>query len=163
MKNNNTTLPFRFFPRVAKAYVLELTKFTFGRVAHAQKTEIMQIYSWKGSACEWKTRKKKFLWSFHEAVSRMDWNQGAICENVSCMTESVAESIDRAPAKPFPAKRRCFQTFKKVHHKKWSFATVDEKGDNCMNSAVHSSVVKWLNWWTVKLDRQTAFSAARNW
>ena len=72
----------------------------------------------------------------------MDWNQGAICENVSCMTESVAESIDRAPAKPFPVKRRRFQTFKKVHHEKWSLATIDEKGDTRVNSEVHSSVVK---------------------
>ena len=32
--------------------------------------------------------------------------------------------------------------FKKVHHEKWSIATVDEKGDTCMNSEVRSSVVK---------------------
>ena len=50
------------------------------------------------------------------------------------MTESMAESIDRAPAKPSPAKRRCFQTFKKVHHEKWSFASIDEKGDPGVNS-----------------------------
>ena len=58
------------------------------------------------------------------------------------MTESMAESIDRAPAKPFPAKRRRFQTFKEVHYEKWSFATIDEKGDTCVNTEVRSSVVK---------------------
>ena len=58
------------------------------------------------------------------------------------MTESVAESIDRTPSKPSPAKRRGFQMFKKVQHEKWSFATIDEKGDTCVNSEVRSSVVK---------------------
>ena len=72
----------------------------------------------------------------------MDWNQGAICENVSCMTESIAKSFDRAPAKPSPAKRRRFQMFKKVHPEKWSFATIDEKGDTFLNSEVCGSVVK---------------------
>ena len=56
--------------------------------------------------------------------------------------KSMAESFDRAPAEPSPMKRRRFQTFKKVHHEKWSSATVDEKGDTCMNSEVRSSVVK---------------------
>ena len=72
----------------------------------------------------------------------MDCNQGTICENVLCTTESMAESIDRVPAKPSPAKRRRFQMFKKVHHEKWSFAIIDEKGDTCVNSEVCSSVVK---------------------
>ena len=54
----------------------------------------------------------------------------------------MAKSIDHAPAKPSPAKRRCFQTFKKVHHEKWPFAMVDEKGDTCVNSEVCSSVIK---------------------
>ena len=54
----------------------------------------------------------------------------------------MAESIDRAPAKPSPVKMRCFKLFKNVHHEKWSFATIDEKGDTCMNSEVRSSVVK---------------------
>ena len=88
------------------------------------------------------TKQKKFLGSFHEAASRVDRKQSAICENVSCMMESMAESFDRAPAKPSPVKRRRFQTFKKVHHEKWSFATIDEKDDACMNSKVRSSVVK---------------------
>ena len=54
----------------------------------------------------------------------------------------MGEVIDRAPAKPSPAKRRRFQMFKKVHHEKWSFTTVDEKGDTYVNSEVHSIVVK---------------------
>ena len=54
----------------------------------------------------------------------------------------MAESIDPAPAKPSPAKRRRFQTLKKVHLEKWPFATVDEKGDTCVNSEVSSSIVK---------------------
>ena len=53
----------------------------------------------------------------------------------------MAESFDRAPAKPSLAKR-CFQTFKKVHHDEWSLATVDEKGDTCVNSGVRGTVVK---------------------
>ena len=87
-------------------------------------------------------KQKTFLPSFCEAASRIDWNQGTICENISFTTESMAESIDHAPAKPSPAKRRCFQTFKKVHHEKWPFAMVDEKGDTCVNSEVCSSVIK---------------------
>ena len=54
----------------------------------------------------------------------------------------MAESIDRAPAKPSPVKRRCFQTFKKGSHEKWPFVTVDEKGDTCINSEVPSAVMK---------------------
>ena len=72
----------------------------------------------------------------------------------------MAESIDHAPAKPSPVKRRRFQTFKKAYHEKWPFVTIDEEGDTCVNSEVHSSVVKWLDWWTVERDQQTAFSAA---
>ena len=87
-------------------------------------------------------KQKKFLRSFGEAASRVDRNQGAICENVSCTMENMAESFNRAPAKPSLAKRRRFQTLKKGHHEKWSIATVDEKGDTCVNSEVHSSVVK---------------------
>ena len=65
-----------------------------------------------------------------EAASQIDlWNQSAICKNVSCSRESMAESVDCAPAKPSPAKRRRFQTFKKAYHKKWPFVTVDEEGD----------------------------------
>ena len=59
--------------------------------------------------CVKDTRHKKLLRSFHKAESWIDWNQGAICENVSCLRESMAESIDRAPAKPPPVKRRCFR------------------------------------------------------
>ena len=54
----------------------------------------------------------------------------------------MAESIDCAPAKPSPAKRKHIQTFDKVHCEKWSFATNDEKGDTCVNSEVCSTVVK---------------------
>ena len=56
--------------------------------------------------------------------------------------ESMAESFDHAPAKPSPAKRRQFQTFKKASHEKWPFTTVDEKGDTCVNSEVPSAVVQ---------------------
>ena len=87
-------------------------------------------------------KQKKFLRSFGEAASRVDRNQGAIYENVLCTMESMAESIDCAPAKPSPAKKKHIQTFDKVHCEKWSFATNDEKGDTCVNSEVCSSVVK---------------------
>ena len=113
-------------------------------------------------ACTKDTKQKKFLQSFCDGASRIDQNQGAICENVSCMIESMAESIDHALAESSPVKRRHFQTFKKVHHEKWSFATIDEKGDTCVNSEVHISVVEWLTWQTVERDRQTVFSSAWN-
>ena len=36
----------------------------------------------------------------------------------------MAKSIDHAPAKPSPAKRRGFQTFKKAYHEEWPSVTV---------------------------------------
>ena len=54
----------------------------------------------------------------------------------------MAEPIDHAPAKPSPAKRRCFQTFKTANNEKLPFVTVDEEGDTCVNSEVHVTVVK---------------------
>ena len=51
-KQQQQTLPFQFFPRVAKAFVLELAKVTFGRIVHVQKTEIMQIYPWNCSTVD---------------------------------------------------------------------------------------------------------------
>ena len=56
-------------------------------------------------------------------------NQDAICENILCVRESMAESIDHTPAKLSPVKRRRFQMFKKAFREKWPFVTVDEKGD----------------------------------
>ena len=87
-------------------------------------------------------KQKTFLQSFCEAASRINRNQGAICENVSCTWESRAESINRDTVKPSPAKRRRFPTFKKAYHEKWPLVTVDQKGDICVNSEVRSSVVK---------------------
>ena len=52
--------------------------------------------------CE-RMKQKKFVQSFWEAASQIDHNESAICENVWCMTESMAKSIDRAAAKPSPA------------------------------------------------------------
>ena len=79
----------------------------------------------------------------HEAASQIGLqNQGIICKNILYSRESMAESIDHAPAKPSPAKRRCFQMFKTASHEKWPFVTVDEKGDTCVNSEVPSVVVK---------------------
>ena len=112
-------------------------------------------------ACAKDMKRKKFLGNFLIAASRVDRNQGAIYENVLCTMESMAESSDSAPVKPSPAKRR-FRMFKKVHHGKWSLATTDKKGETCVNTEIWSSVVKLLNWWTFKRDRQTVFSAARN-
>ena len=54
----------------------------------------------------------------------------------------MAGSIDWAPAKRPPAKRRCFQTFKTANNEKLPFVTVDEEGDTCVNSEVHVTVVK---------------------
>ena len=78
------------------------------------------------------------------------------------MRESMAESIGCAAVKPSPLKRRRFQTFKKVYHKEWSFVTIDEKGDTCVNSEVCSNVVKLLDWCPVERVQQTAFSAVQN-
>ena len=54
----------------------------------------------------------------------------------------MAKSIDCTPGKPSPEKRRRFQAFKKTYHEKWPFVTIDEEGDTCVNSEVHSTVVK---------------------
>ena len=105
-------------------------------------------------ACTKDTKQKKFLQSFCDGASRIDQNQGAICENVSCTTSRTCKTVF--------SEKETFQTFKKVHLEKRSFATIDEKGNTCMNSEVCSRVVKWLNWQTVNHDRQTAFSAVRN-
>ena len=91
----------------------ELTEATFGRVAHAPKQKYADLLS----------------------------KLGAICENFSRAIESMAESIDRAPVKPSPAKR-CFQTFEKACHEKWPLVTIDEKVDACVNSEVRSTVAK---------------------
>ena len=63
----------------------------------------------------------------------------------------MAKSIDHTPAKPSLMKRRCFQTFKKASHEKWPFPTIDEKVDTCLNSEVHTTVVKWLDWQTISM------------
>ena len=107
----------------------------------------MQICSWKYSAHTQKSRnneKKGFLKrTLHLQSYKLNvQNQGAICKNVACLRESLAESIDHTPIKRSPVKRRRFQTFKKASHEKWPFVTVDEKGDTCENSEVHSIVVK---------------------
>ena len=54
----------------------------------------------------------------------------------------MAESIARTFAKPTPAKRGHFQTFKKAYHEKWPFVRIDEKDETCVNSEVFSTVVK---------------------
>ena len=41
--NNKQTPRFRFFPRVAEAFVPEFTEATFGCVAHAWKTEMCRF------------------------------------------------------------------------------------------------------------------------
>ena len=73
------------------------------------------------------------------------------------------ECFDCTPAKLSPVTSRCFQMHKKAYDEKWPFTTTDEKGDACMHSEVRSTVVKWLDWRTVKRDQQTVFSAAWNW
>ena len=62
------TLLFQFFPKVAKAFVPELTKVTFGHVAHVLKTEIMQVYSRKCSVHVRKTRSRR---SFLEVSAKL--------------------------------------------------------------------------------------------
>ena len=69
----------------------------------------------------------------------------------------MAESIDREPAKQSPANRRRFQTFEKTCHEKWPLATIDEKGDICVNYEVgsRSAVVKRLDSRNLERDRLT--------
>ena len=67
-KQQEQTRPFQFFPRVAKAFVPELTEVTFGRVAHTRKTEVMQIYSQKCSARARKTQSRR---SFSEVSVKL--------------------------------------------------------------------------------------------
>ena len=122
-KQQQQTLRFRFFPRVAEAFVPELAKVTFGHVKHVRKTSNADLLSEVLCACAKDTKQKKFLWSFRKAASWVVQNQCAICDKILCTTKSMAESFDCAPAKPSPVKRRCFQRFKKVHHEKWSLAT----------------------------------------
>ena len=99
---------------------------------------------------------------FRKAASRVHLqNEGAICKNVLHSRESMAESIDLAHAKPSSAMRRHFQTFKKACHEKWPFVTIDEKGDSCMNSEVHRTIVKWLDWQTMEHDQQKQRSQLR--
>ena len=124
----------------------EFTKASFGRIAHVQKIEICRFAL--GSALHLHERqeaKKVFQREHHicEAASRLDLrNQSANCKNVLCSRESVADSIDRTPAKLSPAKRRRIQMFKKKHTMRSGlFVTIDEKGDTCVNSEVHSTVV----------------------
>ena len=96
----------------------ELTEAMFGRVGHARKIEICKF---AGSALRMREKheaKESFSevsqreHRIHEAACRIDLrNQSAVCKNVSCSRESMTKSIDRAPAKPSPVKRRHFQMF----------------------------------------------------
>ena len=53
----------------------------------------------------------------------------------------MGETIDRAPAKSSPAKRRHFQMFMKEYNEKWPVVTIDKEGDTCANSEVRSTLV----------------------
>ena len=68
----------------------------------------------------------------------------------------MGQPVDHKPATLSPTKRRHFQMFKRAYHEKWPLVTINEKGDTCTNSIVHSTVVKRLDRWTVKCGRQTA-------
>ena len=88
MKKQQQTRPFRFFQRVAEAFVPELTKATSGCVVHARKIEICW-FALRSALCmhERHKAKKKVSWREHrigEAASQIDlWNQRAICKYVS--------------------------------------------------------------------------------
>ena len=128
----------------------ELTEATFGCNAYARKTNICRLAL--GSALHVHERHEAEEVSLKlpkrehcicEVSSQIDFhNQGAICQNVSCTRENMVESIDCAPAKPSPAKRRCFHMFKKAYHEKWPFATIEEKGGTSVKSEAHSTVGK---------------------
>ena len=92
-----------------------------------------------------------------EAASWIDLqNQGTKWKNISCTRESMGQPVDHKPATLSPTKRRHFQMFKRAYHEKWPLVTINEKGDTCTNSIVHSTVVKRLDRWTVKCGWQTA-------
>ena len=97
-----TNSAFPIFPRVTTVFLLELTEATFGHIVNIVHA-----------------RKQKYA----DLLSKL----GAVCENFSRARESMAESIDRAPAKPSPAKRRRFQTFEKACHEKWPLVAINEK------------------------------------
>ena len=63
-------------------------------------------------------------------------NQDAICENILCVRESMAESIDHTPAKLSAVKMRHFQMFEKACRERWPFVTTDGKGDTCVDSEI---------------------------
>ena len=168
--NDNTERwPFRFFQRVAEAFVPELTKATLGRGAHAWKTEICRFALRSAlRMCERHEAKKSFSEvsgrerCICKAASQIDLrNQGAICKKVSCSREGMAKSVGRTHEKLSPVKRRHFQMFKKAFHEKWPFVTIDKKGDSCLSSEVRSTVVKWLDWQTIERDRQKQHSQLR--
>ena len=150
------------FPESSRSFCAGTYQSHFWTLCACSKERNMQICSWKYSVHAWKTQSKKSFsgvsWKehcIHEAASRIGLqNQGAICVNISCSRESMAKSIDRAPSKPSPAKRRRFQMFKKAFHEKWPFITIDGKGDTCVNSEVRSTFVKWLDWRPVECNRQ---------
>ena len=56
----------------------------------------------------------------------------------------MAGSTDYAAGKSFPVKKRkrCVEMFKKEHHEKWPFITIDKKGDTYIYFEVWSIVVK---------------------
>ena len=111
------TRPFRFSPSVAEAFLSETYRSHCWTRCACAKDRNMQICSRKCSARARKSRSRSLSevsrgeHRIRGAASRIGLrNQSVICKNVSCLRESMAESIDRAPAKTSPAKRRRFQT-----------------------------------------------------
>ena len=170
-KIDKQTQPSDFSLRVAEVFCTGNFRSHFWMWCACSKDRNMQICFWKCFAHARQTwNRRSFFKIFqrehriHEAARWIDLqNQGTICKNVSCVRENMAESISCTPAKLSLAKRRHFQTLKKAYHKKWPFVTTDEKDDTCVKFKICSSIVKWLDWWTVEHDQQTVFSATQNW
>ena len=100
-----TNIAFPILPESSWSFCAGTYRSHFWTRCACAKDRNMQICSWKCSARARKTwSKKMFLQSFPKSTlhpwsckPNRAWNQGAICKNVSCLRESIAESIDCAP------------------------------------------------------------------
>ena len=116
-KTPQQTGPFRFLPRVAEAFWTGTYQHLFGMCCACMKDRNMEICTGKCSVCMWKTWSGRSFFEIsqreHSTKLQAEYSfrtQGAICRNVLCEKESIAESSDCAPVKPPPAKNWHFKS-----------------------------------------------------
>ena len=110
---------FPIFPRVVEAFVQELLHSHFWTCCACIINRKMQICSWKCSVVHERHEAKRVPPKLPEenitsAKLQAEQNMGAIFKNIECERESKAGSADCTSAKLSPAKKRHFQTFKKI-------------------------------------------------